>query len=338
MAPLATQATQPAAPEDHTNEAPLSVSSGTSGTTLEAHSQVSTPAEAPNVPPKSLPSGLDIPANGDPMDLDNDPMQDSIQGVLQAAAAAHKRPTWSLYRALNKTDPRITGTEENRDPGAYIQGLRQDIQNAHQQSPEGVVLQGRVTNNGAWTNLGGSPRAQEALTFIQESDVPPPATQKETAAALVLTLHSWTRGHTIVLHDKTGPPYARTATCRPTNASTGEAYLEWTPDREDDEYTLVHATRHGNRAAETKGPTPEPTATPPTRPAPLHWTLYKQLANARTLAEHSIQPYTEAAYVECMLQDWTKYKTDKEKHHVAPFSWCCFIIKFAKGFIKNFQI
>ena len=249
-APLATEATQPRAPEDHTHEAPLSVSSGTSCTALETRSQVSTPAEAPNPPLESLPSRLDIPANHDPIDLDKDRLQDSIQRVLQAAAAVRQRPTWSLYRALNETDQRITGTEENRDPGAYIQDLQQDIQNAHQQSPEGVVVQARVTKTGAWTNLAGSPRAHEALTLIQESDVPPPATHKETAAALVLTLHSWTRGHTIVLHDKTAPPYACTATCQPTNASTGEAHLEWTPEGEDDKYTLVHATRHGNRAAQ----------------------------------------------------------------------------------------
>ena len=54
---------------------------------METHYQVSTPAEAPNPPPKSLPSGLDIPANQSPMDLDNDPLQDSIRRVLQAAAA-----------------------------------------------------------------------------------------------------------------------------------------------------------------------------------------------------------------------------------------------------------
>ena len=73
-------------------------------------------------------------------------------------------------------------------------------------------MQGRETKTGAWTNLAGSPRAQEALTFIQESDAPPPAFHEETGAPLVLILHSWTWGHTIVLHDKTGPPYARTAT------------------------------------------------------------------------------------------------------------------------------
>ena len=64
-----------------------------------------------------------------------------------------------------------------------------------------------------WTNLGGAPHAKDALAFIQESDASPPATLEETAAALVLTLHSRTRGHTIVLHDKMGPPYAHTATC-----------------------------------------------------------------------------------------------------------------------------
>ena len=179
-------------------------------------------------------------------------------------------------------------------------------------------MQGQETKNGAWTNLAGSPRTQEALTFIQESDAPPPATHEETAAAPVLTLHSWTRGDTIVLHDKKGPPYARTATCRPTNASTGEAHLEWTPEGEDDEYTLVHAPRHGNRASEKKEPTPEPAATPPPGLAPGHWTLYRQLAHARTLAEHSIRPYTEAAYVECLLQDWTEYETEVLEGHTGP--------------------
>ena len=124
---------------------------------------------------------------------------------------------------------------------------------------------GTRIQKGAWTNLAGSPHAQEALTFIEESDAPPPATHEEIAAALVLTLHGWTRGHTIVLHDKTGPPCARTATCRPTNASTDEAHLEWTPEREDDEHTLPREqggrekrprTRtDGNPENETSSPT-----------------------------------------------------------------------------------
>ena len=248
------------------------------------------------------------------MDLDNDPLQNSIQRVLQAAAAAHQRPTWILYPALNERDQIITGTEGNREQGAYIQGLRQNIQNAHQQSQEGVVVQGGVSKTGAWTNLAGSPRAQEALTFIQESDAPPPATHQETATSLVLTLHSWTQGHTNVLHEKMCPPCASTATCQRTKASTGE----WTPEREDDEYTLVHATNHSNEAAERKEATPAPTATPPLRPAPRHWTLYKQLAHARTLAEHSIRPYTESAYVERMLQDWTKYEMEVLEGHTGP--------------------
>ena len=127
-APLTMEATQPRAPRDHTHEASLSVSSGTSSTALEAHSQVSTPAEAPNPARESVTSGLVILANQKPMDVDNEPLQDSGQRVLQAAAAAHQRCTWTLYRALNETDQRITGTEENRDPGAYIQELRPDIQ------------------------------------------------------------------------------------------------------------------------------------------------------------------------------------------------------------------
>ena len=87
-------------------------------------------------------------------------------------------------------------------------------------------MQGSVSKTWAWTNLAGTPHTQEALTFIQESDATPPATHEETAAALFLTLHSWTRSHTIVPHDKTGPPYAATATCRPTIASAGEGHLE----------------------------------------------------------------------------------------------------------------
>ena len=263
---IAAEITQPSPPEDHTHEAALSVSSGTSSTAMDIHSLLPTPPEPHDPPLESLPSGLDISTNRDPMDLDNDPLQDSIQRVLQVAADAHQQPTWSLYRALNEADQRITSTGSNRDPGAYIQALRRDIHNAQQQSPEGVVVQGRECKTGAWTNLTWAPHAEEALDFIQESDAPPPATLEETAEALVLTLHSCPRGHTIVLHDKTGPPYARTATCQLSIAATGEANLEWKPEREDDEYTLVHATRHGRR--EEKEPTPEPAATPPTETNP----------------------------------------------------------------------
>ena len=192
------------------------------------------------------------------------------------------------------------------------------MQNAQQQSTEGVVVQGRETKTGAWTNLTGAPRVQEALTFIQESDVPLPATLEETAAALILTLHSWTRGHTIVLHDKTGAGLHTHRDMPTGHWSTGEAHLEWTPGREDDKYTLVHANRHGHRATEKKEPTPEPAVTPPGGPAPRHWTLYQQLAHVRTLAEHSTQPYTEAAYVKPMLQDWTKYETEVLEGHTGP--------------------
>ena len=66
MAPLTMEATQPRTPEDHTHEASLSVSSGTSSTALETHSPASTPAEATTPPPESLPSGLDIPVTDEP--------------------------------------------------------------------------------------------------------------------------------------------------------------------------------------------------------------------------------------------------------------------------------
>ena len=70
---------QPSAPEDHAHEELLSVSSDTSGTATETHSHLSAPPEAHDPPLESLPSGLDVCANHDPMDLDNDPLQDSIQ-------------------------------------------------------------------------------------------------------------------------------------------------------------------------------------------------------------------------------------------------------------------
>ena len=57
---------------------------------MEAHSRLSTPPEAPNRLLESLPSGLEVSANHDPMDLDDDPPQDSSQRVLQVAADAHQ--------------------------------------------------------------------------------------------------------------------------------------------------------------------------------------------------------------------------------------------------------
>ena len=75
---MVAEITQPSAPEDHAHEAQLSVSSGTSGTAMETHSQLSAPPEAYDPPLESLPNGLDVSANHDPMDLDNDPLQDSI--------------------------------------------------------------------------------------------------------------------------------------------------------------------------------------------------------------------------------------------------------------------
>ena len=120
---LVTKTTQPSAPEDHAHEAPLSVSSDTSGTAMETHSQLYTLPEAHDQPLESLASGLDVSGIHDPTDLDNDPLQDSMQRILQVAADAHERPTWSLYRALNETDQRMTGTGGNQDPGAYIQEL-----------------------------------------------------------------------------------------------------------------------------------------------------------------------------------------------------------------------
>ena len=47
---MVAEVTQPSAPEDHAHEAPLSVSSGTSGTAMETQSQLSAPPEAHDPP------------------------------------------------------------------------------------------------------------------------------------------------------------------------------------------------------------------------------------------------------------------------------------------------
>ena len=98
--------------------------------------------------------------------------------------------------------------------------------------------------------------------------------------------------------------------------SHGEVDLDWTAAHKDSEYTLVHTVRHGGAAteAEERGQT----TTQPPRPAPQQWTLYRLLAHARTLGEHSIQPYTDVTYVERMLQDWTKYETEVVEGHTGP--------------------
>ena len=115
-------------------------------------------------------------------------------------------------------------------------------------------------------------------------------------------------GCSFTIHDKAGPAYSRTATCRHTTASAGEVHWDWAPGRDNNEYTVVHTVRHRNTATEAEGP--EKTVTQPPRPAPQQWTLYKLLAHARTVAEHSIQPYTDIKYVEHMLQEWPKYETE----------------------------
>ena len=55
---------------------------------------------------------------------------------------------------------------------------------------------------------------------------------------------------------------------------------------------------------------PEQTITQLPQLATQQWTLYKLLAHACTLAKHSIQPYTDVTYVECMLHDRPKYEME----------------------------
>ena len=83
--------------------------------------------------------------------------------------------------------------------------------------------------------------------------------------------------------------------------------------RENNEYTVVHTLRHEKEATEAEDL--EQTGTQPPRPAPHQWTLYRLLAHARTLAEHSIQPYKDCTYVEPMLQDWPRYETEVLEGH-----------------------
>ena len=126
---------------------------------------------------------------------------------------------------------------------------------AHRKPPTGVVKQGRVSKtgvkpfclqnepakfysktmqahfrrqnsftSGSGIELTAARHAPEALQHIQELVGPPPTSYEEAALILILTLHSWTWNHTISVHDKTGPPYARTGKCRPTTASAGEVH------------------------------------------------------------------------------------------------------------------
>ena len=81
---------------------------------------------------------------------------------------------------------------------------------------------------------------------------------------------------------------------------------------------MAHTVIHGN--IPTNAGDPEQTETQPPRRTPQQWTLYKLLANVCTLAEHSIQPYTDVTYVEQMLQDWPKYETEVLEGHTGPLA------------------
>ena len=160
------------------------------------------------------------------------------------------------------------------------------MQEAHKQPPTGVITQGQLSKTASWREVTEAQHAQEALDHIQQLHDPPPAECEEAALILVLTLHSWTWGHTITLHEKTGPPYAPTVTCKPTTATAGEVHLDWALGQGDDEYTVAHTLPHENTPM--KAEDPEQTETQPPRPAPQQWTLHRLLAHACTLAEHSI--------------------------------------------------
>ena len=67
-------------------------------------------------------SGQDI--NNDPMQLEDNPVRDSIQRVLRLAteARAPQETTWSMYGPLYAAQRQITWTsDENPDPQAYAE-------------------------------------------------------------------------------------------------------------------------------------------------------------------------------------------------------------------------
>ena len=98
--------------------------------------------------------------------------------------------------------------------------------------------------------------------------------------------------------------------------STGNVHQDWTPTQKNSECFLVLTTRHRARTARTKEP--EQTAVQPTRPAAQQGTLYKQLVHARTLSEHSIEPYIGIIYLKDMLQDSMRYETEVPQRHTGP--------------------
>ena len=182
------------------------------------------------------------------------------------------------------------------------------MQEAHQKPTTAVITQARLSKTASCMELAESQQAQEALDYILESHDPPPTECEEAALILILMLHSWNWNYNVTLGNKMSPPYARTAKGRPTTASVGEVHLHWTPGRGNEEYTMAHTVHDGNIPTEAEDP--EQTKTQPPRHTPQQWTLYKVLAHACTLAEHSIQPYTDVKYVERMLQDRLRYETE----------------------------
>ena len=92
--------------------------------------------------------------------------------------------------------------------------------------------------------------------------------------------------------------------------------MDWAPGQGDKEYTVAHTVHHIN--IPTRAEDPEQTETQPPRLAAQQWTLYRLLAHARTLAEHSIQPYQDVIYLGRMLQASAKYETEVLEGRTGP--------------------
>ena len=123
---------------------------------------------ATNNPPRqqrallTLPSDLDI--QDDTMQLDDDPVRDSIQRILRLAteAPAPQRTTLSLYAVLDAAQSEIT-----RTTNAYAQRLQRCMQEADKQPPTGVITQGQLSITASWMELTEARHAQEVLDHMQ---------------------------------------------------------------------------------------------------------------------------------------------------------------------------
>ena len=197
-----------------------------------------------------------------------------------------------------------TAAGRNREPKAYTKKIWRSIQEAEQQPPEEVLVQGHISKARSWMklaeaqhcarNLGPHPRVGRPSTVHapQNSGGPHPG-----PAQLDMEPHNYPAR-------QNGPTLCTHSNLQASHSSNGggqaglDSHIEGQRIRLGAQHPLCGSD---DRSRRPRNPTAQPS-----RPATERWTLYRLLAHARTLAEHSIQPYTGVMYVESMLQDWTK--------------------------------